>query len=107
MERRDLIISFCSFKFFVYIFLKFSGFAPLVFIDLFKLDVVGADVAIMRFCGGSTRWEAAEKCSHQKRLERPWRPSAIHFQCRLASMSGRRELLELLERRELHECREH
>jgi len=26
--------------------------------------------------------------SHQKRLERPRKPAAIHFQCRLALMSG-------------------
>jgi len=28
--------------------------------------------------------------SHQKRLERRERPAAIQFQCKLASMSGRR-----------------
>ena len=45
--------------------------------------------------------------SHQKRLERPRRPAAIHFQCKLAPMSGRLcELHELLERRELRKLRE-
>ena len=27
--------------------------------------------------------------SHQKRLEQPWRPAAIHFQCTLATMNER------------------
>ena len=66
-ERRDLIFSkthlivwcFHSVKVFV---LRFSGFAPPVFIDLFNFVGVGADTVIMGFWGGSIRWEAADKC---------------------------------------------
>ena len=41
---------------------RFSGFAPLVFINLFNLGGVGADTVIMGFLDGSSRWETAEKC---------------------------------------------
>ena len=41
--------------------MRFSGFTPLVFIDLFNLGGLGADTVIMEFWGVSSRWEAAEK----------------------------------------------